>query len=66
MTLTALLAGGLALINLVFGFALGARDRALTLARLNVMGYERDTTLVLLTALPAVLAAFAAAARRRR
>jgi putative ABC transport system permease protein len=62
MTLTALIAGGLALVNLVFGFALGARDRALTLARLNVMGYERDTTLVLLTALPAVLAAFAAAA----
>jgi putative ABC transport system permease protein len=62
MTLTALIAGGLALVNLVFGFTLGARDRALTLARLNVMGYERDTTLVLLTALPAVLAAFAAAA----
>jgi putative ABC transport system permease protein len=62
MTLTALIAGGLALVNLAFGFALGARDRALTLARLNVMGYERDTTLVLLTALPAVLAAFLAAA----
>jgi putative ABC transport system permease protein len=62
MTLTALIAGGLALVNLVLGFTLGARDRALTLARLNVMGYERDTTLVLLTALPAVLAAFAAAA----
>ena len=62
MTLTALIAAGLALVNLVFGFTLGARDRALTLARLNVMGYERDTTLVLLTALPAVLAAFAAAA----
>ena len=62
MTLTALAAAGLALLNLVFGLALGARDRELTLARLSVMGYERDTRLVLLMALPAVLAAFAAAA----
>ena len=62
MTLTAVIAGGLALLNLVFGLALGARDRELTLARLSVMGYERDTGLVLLMALPAVLAAFAAAA----
>jgi hypothetical protein len=62
MTLTAVIAGGLALLNLVFGLALGARDRELTLARLSVMGYERDTSLVLLMALPAVLAAFAAAA----
>jgi len=62
MTLTAVIAAGLALVNVVFGITLGARDRALTLARLNVMGYERDTTLVLLTALPAVLAAFVAAA----
>ena len=62
MTLTAIIAAGLALLNLIFGFALGARDRELTLARLSVMGYERDTRLVLLMALPAVLAAFAAAA----
>ena len=62
MTLTAVIAAGLALLNLIFGLALGARDRELTLARLNVMGYERDTKLVLLMALPAVLAAFAAAA----
>jgi len=62
MTLTAVIAAGLALLNLIFGFALGARDRELTLARLSVMGYERDTRLVLLMALPAVLAAFAAAA----
>jgi putative ABC transport system permease protein len=46
----------------VFGLALGAGDRKLTLARLSVMGYERDTWLALLMALPAVLAAFAAAA----
>jgi putative ABC transport system permease protein len=62
MTLTAVLGAGLALLNLVFGLTLGARDRELTLARLNVMGYERDTLLVLAMALPAVLAAFAAAA----
>jgi hypothetical protein len=62
MTLTAGIAAGLALLTVVFGLALGARDRELTLARLAVMGYQRDTALVLLMALPAVLAAFAAAA----
>jgi putative ABC transport system permease protein len=61
MTLTAVTAAGLALLNLIFGLALGARDRELTLARLTVMGYDRGTRLVLLTALPALLAAFAAA-----
>ena len=61
MTLTAVIAAGLALLNLVFGLALGARDRELTLARLAVLGYQRDTRLVLLMTLPAVLAAFAAA-----
>jgi putative ABC transport system permease protein len=62
MTLTAVIAAGLALLTVVFGLALGARDRELTVARLAVMGYERDTRLVLLMALPAVAAAFAAAA----
>ena len=47
---------------MIFGLALGARDRDLTLARLAVMGYDRDTRLVMLMALPATLAAFAAAA----
>ena len=61
MTLTAIIGAALALLNVVFGLVLGARERELTLARLNVMGYERDTGLVLLMALPAVLAAFAAA-----
>jgi putative ABC transport system permease protein len=61
ITLTAGAAAGLALLNLVFGLALGARDRELTLARLSVMGYARSARLVLLMALPAVLAAFAAA-----
>jgi putative ABC transport system permease protein len=62
MTLTEVAAAGLALLNLAFGLALGARDRELTLARLSVMGYARSARLVLLTALPAMLAAFAAAA----
>jgi hypothetical protein len=62
MTLTAGAAAGLALLNLVFGLALGARDRELTVARLSVMGYARSAWLVVLMALPAVLAAFAAAA----
>ena len=62
MTLVVFAAAGLALLNLVFGLALSARDRELMLARLSVMGYERDTRLVLLMTLPAVLVAFAAAA----
>lgn len=62
MTLTAAAAAGLALLNLVFGLALGARDRELTLARLAVLGYARSARLVLLMALPGVLAAFVAAA----
>ncbi|HJX99273.1 MAG TPA: hypothetical protein VJ351_00535 [Streptosporangiaceae bacterium] len=61
ITLAAGAAAGLAVLNLVFGLALGARDRELTLARLSVMGYARSARLVLLMALPAVLAAFAAA-----
>jgi putative ABC transport system permease protein len=62
MTLTVAAAAGLALLSLIFGLALGARDRELTLARLSVMGHERATVLVLLAALPALLAALAAAA----
>jgi putative ABC transport system permease protein len=62
MTLTVAAAAGLALLSLIFGLALGARDRELTLARLSVMGYERAAVLVVLAALPALLAALAAAA----
>jgi len=62
MTLTAIIAAGLAVLNLVFGVTLGARDRELTLARLSVMGYARSARLMLLMALPALLAAFVAAA----
>jgi putative ABC transport system permease protein len=50
------------LLNLVFGLALGARDRELTLARLTVMGYDRPRSLVMLQELPAVVVAAAAAA----
>jgi hypothetical protein len=42
--------------------ALGASDRALTLARLTVMGHERATGVVLFEALPAVVVAVAAGA----
>src|ERR1700728_4353905 len=50
------------LLNLIFGLALGARDRELTLARLTVMGYDRPRSLVMLQELPAVVVAAAAAA----
>ena len=46
----------------MLGMALGAADRALTLARLTVMGHEQATRLVLLEALPAVVVAVAAGA----
>jgi putative ABC transport system permease protein len=50
----------LGLLIIVMGLALGARDRELTMARLTVMGHERDTRLVMAEAMPAVLAAVAA------
>jgi putative ABC transport system permease protein len=62
MTLTVAAAAGLALINLIFGLALSAEDRELTLARLTVMGYQSGVRLMLLMTLPAVLAALIAAA----
>jgi putative ABC transport system permease protein len=55
-------AAGFGLFILMLGVAFGASDRALTLARLTVMGYERATGLVLLEALPAVVVAVAAGA----
>jgi putative ABC transport system permease protein len=60
MLLTVLAAAGLGLCTLVFGLALGAGERELTLARLTTMGYERPVRLVLAEAMPAVLAAAAA------
>ena len=55
-------AAGFGLFILMLGVALGTADRALTLARLTVMGHERATRLVLLEALPAVVVAVAAGA----
>ncbi len=52
----------LGLLIVILGLALGSAERELTLARLTVMGHERDTSLVMAEALPAVLAAVVAAA----
>ncbi|HEX3749057.1 MAG TPA: hypothetical protein VHW06_00715 [Streptosporangiaceae bacterium] len=57
MLLTVLAAAGLGLCTLVFGLALGAEERELTLARLTTMGHDRPVALVLAEAMPAVLAA---------
>ena len=62
LPLTIATAAGLGLFILMLGVALGTSDRALTLARLTVMGHERATGLVLLEALPAVVVAVAAGA----
>jgi putative ABC transport system permease protein len=62
LPLTIVTAAGFGLFILMLGVALGASDRALTLARLTVMGHERATGLVLLEALPAVVVAVAAGA----
>jgi hypothetical protein len=62
LPLTIATAAGFGLFILMLGVALGTSDRALTLARLTVMGHERSTGLVLLEALPAVVVAVAAGA----
>jgi len=62
LPLTIATAAGFGLFILMLGVALGTSDRALTLARLTVMGHERATGLVLLEALPAVVVAVAAGA----
>jgi putative ABC transport system permease protein len=62
LPLTIATAAGFGLFILMLGVALGTSDRALTLARLTVMGHERPTRLVLLETLPAVVLAVAAAA----
>jgi len=62
VTLTIAAAAGFGLFILALGLALGSAERELTLARLTVMGYERDTGLVMAEALPAVLAAVVAGA----
>jgi putative ABC transport system permease protein len=62
LPLTTVTAAGFGLFILMLGVALGTSDRALTLARLTVMGHERATRLVLLEALPAVAVAVGAGA----
>jgi putative ABC transport system permease protein len=52
----------LSLLIVILGLALGSEERELTLARLTVMGHERDTSLVMAEAMPAVLAAVVAGA----
>jgi len=52
----------LGLFIVLLGLALGAAERELTLARLTVMGHERDTRLVMAEAMPAVLTAVVAGA----
>jgi putative ABC transport system permease protein len=52
----------LGLLIVILGLALGSAERELTLARLTVMGHERDTSLVMAEAMPAVIAAVVAAA----
>jgi putative ABC transport system permease protein len=53
-------AAGLGLLIVIIGLALGSADRELTLARLTIMGHDRNTTLVVTEAMPAVLAAVVA------
>jgi putative ABC transport system permease protein len=47
----------LGLLIVILGLALGSAERELTLARLIVLGHERDTRLVMAETMPAVLAA---------
>jgi hypothetical protein len=46
----------------ILGLALGSAERELTLARLTVMGHERETGLVMAEAMPTVIAAMVAGA----
>jgi putative ABC transport system permease protein len=62
LPLTIATAAGFGLFILMLGVALGTADRAVTLARLTVMGHARATGLVLLETLPAVVLAIAAGA----
>ena len=62
LPLTIAAAAGFGLFILLLGVTLGASDRALTLARLTVMGHEQATGLVLFETLPAVVVAVAAGA----
>ena len=60
--LTIAAAGAFGLFIVILGLALGSAERELTLARLTVMGHERETGLVMAEAMPAVVAAVVAGA----
>ena len=60
LTIGAAAAFGLFIVML--GLALGSAEREVTLARLTVMGHQRDTGLVMAEAMPAVVAAVVAGA----
>ena len=62
ITLSIAAAAAFGLFIVLLGLALGSAERELTLARLTVMGHERDTRLVMAEGMPAVLAAVAAGA----
>jgi putative ABC transport system permease protein len=62
IVLTIAAAAAFGLFIVILGLALGSAERELTLARLNVMGHERATRLVMAEAMPAVLAAVVAGA----
>ena len=62
ITLSIAAAAAFGLFIVLLGLALGSEQRELTLARLTVMGHERDTRLVMAEGMPAVLAAVAAGA----
>jgi putative ABC transport system permease protein len=62
VALTIAEAAVLGLFIVVLGLALGSAERELTLARLTVMGHDRDTRLVMAEAMPAVIAAVVAGA----
>jgi putative ABC transport system permease protein len=57
MLLTVFGAAGFGLLNLILGLAIGAPDRDLTFARLEVMGHAHGSRLAMTETLPAVLAA---------
>lgn len=57
MLLAVFAAAGFGLLNLILGLAVGATERDLTFARLNVMGHAHGSRLAITETLPAVLAA---------
>jgi putative ABC transport system permease protein len=62
VVLTLVEAAVLGLFIVLLGLALGSADRELTVARLTVMGHERDTSLVMAETMPAVIIAVVAGA----